>query len=112
MRLLHDENVPVRFVSDVAGHESVHVRSLGWLSMPDREIAVRATGSFDAILTLDTSFPAELVGLADHPAILVLSPRSHRLPHLQEMLPQILATLATIQPGEVVRLYRPPPVLT
>lgn len=68
MRLLHDENVPVRFVGEVIGHESTHVRSLGWLRIADREFAIRATGSFDVILTRDRTFPGELTALASHPA--------------------------------------------
>lgn len=112
MRLLLDENVPVRLAPLIAGHNCTHVRELKWLGIPDREVAIRCAGVFDAIITLDQSFPGELADLESHPALLVVSPRSHRLPHVVEMLPGIQDALRTIRPGEIVRLFRPPSVLT
>jgi predicted nuclease of predicted toxin-antitoxin system len=78
MRLLLDENVPLRFVFDFGEHDAEHVRRLGWLAMPDRQIAERAADQFDAILTLDQTFPQELAGLDKYPAIIVLSPSRRR----------------------------------
>jgi hypothetical protein len=85
---------------------------LRWQSVPDRELAIRATGRYDAILTLDQSFPSEVAGLDGHPALIVLVSRSHRLTHVLELLPEILRTLSIVEPGQVVRLFRPPSVLT
>lgn len=103
--------MPVRLAEQLAPHEVRHVRDLNWQSLDDREIAVRALGQFEAIVTLDQSFPAEIAGLEASPAIVVLSPRSHRLPHMLELLPRLFETLDTLRPGQVVRLFRPPPVL-
>ncbi len=106
MRLLLDENIPVRLAGSLADLQLNHVRDLGWLGISDRELAIGAAGVYDVIVTLDQTFPAELTGLTGYPAIIVLSPRSHRLIHVAELLPRLREALTTIAPGEVVRISR------
>jgi predicted nuclease of predicted toxin-antitoxin system len=111
MRLLLDENVPVRLALELTGHEVDHIRDVRWSGLADREIVRRAQGVYDGILTLDQTFDKELLGLEDYPAIIILVARSHRLRDVRELLPQLAAALSDLRPSRVIRISRPPAVL-
>jgi predicted nuclease of predicted toxin-antitoxin system len=55
MRILLDENFPADFAGLLAGHEVLHVHSLGWAGVKNGELLRRASAICQIFVTLDRS---------------------------------------------------------
>lgn len=104
MRILLDENVPVDLGSLLLGHDIQTASGLGWDGVKNGELLLRMRGRFDALVTMDRNLPHQQ-NLAVQPfsVVLVQAP-SNRMVHLRPLVPDILAILGRIRPGELQRV--------
>jgi predicted nuclease of predicted toxin-antitoxin system len=104
VRLLLDEHLPVDLATELTGHEVDTVVGLGWQGITNGELLRRASGRFDALVTMDRNIEFQQ-NLAVLPfGIILLSATSNRMAHLQPLVPAILTAIQDIAPGTVQRI--------
>ena len=107
MRLLLDECTPRRIRKDFAGHEVFTVEQAGLKGFKNGQLLRAASGSFDALITVDQNMIHQQNLASLSIAILVLVAHSNRYEALQPLIPQALNSLQQINPGEIVRIETP-----
>ncbi len=55
MRILLDENIPVDLAAELVGHEVDTVAGAGWVGIANGRLLRRASGRYDAFVTMDRS---------------------------------------------------------
>jgi predicted nuclease of predicted toxin-antitoxin system len=97
MRLLVDENLSVRIAARLAeaGHDAVHVTSVGLGSTDDAVILEAAADARQVVLTADADF-STMLALQNHrrPSVLMLRSSDHLTPDEQADL--VLRTLEQV----------------
>ena len=101
MRRLLDEGVDRRLAGDILGHEVATVFELGWAGVHNGELLARASGRFDAFITVDRNVAFQQRVDALLFGVVVLQARSNRLADLKPLVPALLKALQILQPGQV-----------
>ena len=104
MRILIDENLPRKLAAHLSGHECRTVVQCGWSGKKNGELLAEADPLFDLLLTLDKNLPYQQDLTTKRIAVLIVRARSNRIQDLLPILPECLAAVASIQPGQVVRI--------
>ena len=104
MRVLLDENLPWDLVSALSGHETETVVGMGWGGVKNGELLRRATGRFEAFVTMDSNLSFQQSIARQTFGILVISAFSNRMEHLRPLVPDILAALDGIGAGQLRRV--------
>ena len=101
MRILLDECLPKRLARLLPGHEVITVRQMNWLGLSNGRLLAVASPQFEVLLTADKNLvrQQDLAGLRI--AVIVLRARSNKIDDLGPLVPQVLARLASLQPGTV-----------
>lgn len=101
MRILLDESLPRRLAREFSGHEAQTVQSRGWAGLKNGELLRVASTEFQALLTGDQNleYQQNIGDLA-----IALLAVNNRIESLRPLVPEVLKVLATIQPGELVRV--------
>ena len=99
MRILLDENLPAERVHQRVGHVAITVAGLGWAGVTNGELLKRASGRFDAFLTMDRNLARQQVTAELSFGVVLLSARSNRLSDLEPLVPQVLQVLRSLRPG-------------
>ena len=101
MKVLLDECLPKRVARLLVGHEVITVRQMNWLGLSNGRLLAVANPQFDVFLTVDKNLvrQQDLTGLRI--AVVVLRSRSNKIEDLGPLVPQVLALLASVQPGTV-----------
>ena len=102
MSVLVDENLPRHLAGYLSGHESMTVAERGWSGKTNGELLDLAESEFDVLLTLDKNVPFQQNMKRRRIAVLIVRARSNRIQDLLPIVPDILATLEQILPGEVI----------
>ena len=104
MRILLDECVPKRLKRDLVGHQTQTVPERGWASKKNGELLALAESEFDVFLTVDRnlSFQQDLNRLDLAVVVLVAKGNSHS--DLQPLVPDLLAVLVGVAPGQLIRV--------
>lgn len=103
MRVLLDENVPVRLAGHLAGHDVRTVATEGWRGVKNGDLLRRAsTSGFEALITADKSIEYQQE-LTSRPLRVVVVP-VQTMAELQPLLPRILAALDSAAPGRVTHV--------
>jgi hypothetical protein len=104
MRLLLDECVPKRLKRELLGHKARTVQEMGWAGIKNGALLRLANGQFDALLTVDQGieFQQSLLGLSI--SLVVMLAASNDVDDLIPLLPSVEVALATLGPGEIVRV--------
>ncbi len=76
------------------------VPEMGWASERNSELLRLAEREFDAFLTVDRKLQHQQKLSAFKIAVIVLVARSNTLLDLQPLIPKVLETLPTAEPGE------------
>ena len=77
---------------------------MGWSGKSNGELLALAEPLFDVFLTVDQNIEYQQnLRLADIP-ILVLAARTNRLADLQSLIPEMLASLSDLKPGDIIRI--------
>lgn len=104
MRILLDESLPRRLKADLAGHDVATVVECGGSGVQNGKMLALAAERFDVFVTADQNLQYQQNLSALPVAVLVLVSRDNRLQTLQVLVPQILASLARMQPRSLVRV--------
>ena len=101
MRVLLDECLPRRLGLELSGHMVSTVPQAGWAGTSNGKLLALISGNYDAFLTVDKNLPAQQETAALPFGVIVLRARSNQLSDLRPLVPDILAALAPLQPGDV-----------
>jgi predicted nuclease of predicted toxin-antitoxin system len=104
MRILIDENLPRKLAAHLEGHECRTVVECGWSGKKNGELLTLADPQFDVLLTLDKNLPFQQDLGSVRIAVMILRARSNRIQDLLPVIPECLAALESIWPGQVVRV--------
>jgi predicted nuclease of predicted toxin-antitoxin system len=106
MKLLLDECVPrkLKFLLTRDGHECETVRDVGLSSKTNGELLRLADGRFDVLVTIDKNirYPQNLTGRSI--AVMILDVRSNDISDISPLIPDALAALKSIGPGQIVQV--------
>ena len=107
MKVLLDNNIPVRFALHLDGHEVTHVRDRGWQALSNGELIAEAESEFEALLTVDRNMQhqSSLIG-RELMVVTILCP-SNRLADLVPLTGEVLQALSDPKPGQFVTVPRP-----
>jgi hypothetical protein len=104
VRILLDEHLPVDLAVELPGHEVHTVVGLGWQGITNGELRRRASGRFDAFVTMDRNLEFQQ-SLAVLPfGVILLHALSNRMAHLRPLAPAILSAVQDIAPGSMRRV--------
>lgn len=103
MKILLDENLNWRLERFLPGHACSSVPRIGWSGIKNGQLLQQAAAAgFDALVTMDRSLNTQQnvanLGLA----IVVLRSATNRLQDTSPLMPQVLALLPTLGPGQIV----------
>lgn len=104
MRILLDECLPKRLKRDLVGHDARTVPEMGWASKKNGELLALAEADFDAFLTVDRNLSFQQDIGRFNVAVVVLVAKGNRYPDLQPLVPDLLAVLVGVAPGQLIRV--------
>jgi hypothetical protein len=104
MRVLLDECVPRKLRSDLPGHDVKTVADMKWAGTKNGELPQRAASQFDALVTVDQGIPYQPESRRYCACFNNRQAPSNDIKDLRPALSELLRTLSTIQPGQVVRI--------
>jgi hypothetical protein len=102
VRILLDECVDWRLRYDIVGHEVRTARQMGWTAITNGELLRLASDHFDVFITVDRNLAFQQNVAAFSIGIVVLRAQTNRLEDLRSLVPDLLATIDSALPGEVV----------
>ena len=103
MRILLDENLNWRLEQFLPGHNCSSVPRIGWAGIKNGQLLQQAAAAgFEVLISMDESLGNQHnlanVGLA----IVLLRAPTNRLQDTSPLMPQVLALLANLRPGDIV----------
>ncbi len=104
-RVLLDECLPRRLRRELPGYEVRTVQELGWAGTRNGALLRRAAAEgFAAFVTVDRNleYQQHLPGVSL--GVVALRARSNDIADLRPLMPEVLAVLPTVAPGQVVRV--------
>ena len=102
MKIFVDECVDWRLARDIVGHEVKTARQMGWTALRNGELLALASKQFEVFVTVDRNLSFQQNLPTFEIAVIVLRSRSNRLADLQRLMPDLLASLASVQRGAVM----------
>jgi hypothetical protein len=107
MRILLDECVDQRLRLEFVDHECLTTAYAGLAGLKNGALLSAAEeAGFDVIVTTDQEIPFQQDFGNRRVAVIVLCATTNRLADLKPLLPDVMAALATIEAGRVVRVFR------
>lgn len=105
MELLFDECVNHDLADHFQPHQVAFVEDIGWKGLKNGKLLERAQHEFDVLITVDSNLYHQNIVAQFAIAVIVL--RGWRISYqaLIGLLPETLAALDAIKPGEVVYVY-------
>ena len=104
MRVLLDECLPRRLKSAIRGHTVQTVPEAGWAGNSNADLLSLASEKFDVFVTVDQNITAQQDPASVALCVVILRARTNRLQDLEPLIEDLLLSLETIRPGEVVSL--------
>lgn len=104
MKLLLDECVTRRLKRDLIGHEAKTVAEAGFRGLTNGALLSAAAADFDALVTVDRNLPFQQNLKRLQIAVVILISQGITYPDLKPLVPDLLASLESIKPGELVRV--------
>ena len=102
MRILFDQGTPAPLRHALKGHVVSTVYEMGWALLANGDLIDAAERDFDVLVTTDQNLPYQQNLKGRRLAILILPTTSW--PKLKDLVRDVEAALATLEPGSVVRL--------
>jgi hypothetical protein len=100
--VLIDESLPKPIRRDLPGFESYTVQQRGWSKTKNGALLRLAeSAGFDAFLTADQSLRFQQNLTNSKLRIVVFEALSNRIEHIRPLMPQALAALREMAPGEI-----------
>ncbi|HYO49894.1 MAG TPA: DUF5615 family PIN-like protein [Chloroflexia bacterium] len=104
MRILLDECLPRKLKNYLPEHEVKTVPQMGWASIENGDLLQLAETLFDVFITVDRNMQHQQNMSKHHIAVVVLLARSNQVASLHPLMPALLQTLESIEPGEVMHI--------
>lgn len=101
MRVFLDECIDWRLSRSISGHEVRTARQMGWSSIKNGELLRLVSKEFDVFVTVDRNLSFQQNVKALPIAVIVLRTRTNRLSDLLPAVPELLAAIPEVTPGEV-----------
>lgn len=101
MNVLLDECLPRRLAPELTEHSVTTVPQAGWAGKKNGELLSLIAGRFEAFVTVDQNLAAQQSTAKLAFGVVVLKAKSNNLSDLKPLVPRLMATLATLRPGEV-----------
>ena len=100
MRLLLDESLPRQLARELSGHKVTTVVQRGWAGLGNGELLRRAAAEgFEVLVTGDRNIQYQQNIPAFGIAVVVVAAHTNRIEDLLPLVPKVLKTLSSIQPG-------------
>ena len=107
MRVLLDHCLDWRLRRDLPGHDVSAAGREGFEELRDGLLLAEAQKNFDVLLTCDQNMEYQQNLSRFDIAVVVVRNAKNRLFELRPLMPQVLALLPTLVPGQAVRVERP-----
>lgn len=107
MKLLLDECLPRKPKGGLLGHEVKTVPETGWAGVENGELLPLIEAVFDAFITIDGNMRYQQKMSGRSFALIVLKAYDNTIETLLPLMPQVLAALPSIMPGQIVRIALP-----
>ena len=104
MRILLDESPPRKLALEITGHEVQTVQKQGWAGLKNGELLRRAGASFEVLVTGERNLEFQQNLAKVSIAVVLLVAKNNRIETLRPLVPKLLTVLASIQPGQLVRV--------
>lgn len=104
MKVLLDECLPRKLKNEFAGHEVVTVPEMGWAGMKNGALLRFAEANFDVFVTADQNVQYQQNVSSRVIGVVILVASNNRFETLLPLCPTASSVIATIRPGEVVRV--------
>ena len=101
MRILIDECLDWRLGRALTGHDCVSVQKMGWGGIKNGRLLALAQDEFDVFLTADRNLSFQQNTTKFDIAVVVLEAGSSQLSKTLPLMPQVLALLPVLMPGQV-----------
>jgi predicted nuclease of predicted toxin-antitoxin system len=106
LKILLDHNLDRRLKQHLTDYETATTQEKGWADVLNGELLSLAEQyGFDVLLTADSNIKNQQNISGHRIAILVLRAFNNRLSTHAEMVGQIEAAVANIQPGEILEIF-------
>jgi hypothetical protein len=105
MRILVDECIDERFRNSLTGHDCQTARYAGFAGLKNGDLLKAAEAAkFNVFLTADQGIEYQQNLTGRKIAIIIFHTKSNRLKNLLQLVPECLAHLKSIQPGQIVNI--------
>ena len=107
MRILLDESVPRKLALELPGDDVHTVQMQGWAGVKNGALLKVASAEFQVLITGDQNLEYQQDLAALPMAVVVLVALNNRIQTLRPLVPklrEVLGTLGTIKPGQLVRV--------
>lgn len=101
MNILFDENFPRPLRRFLSGHSVKTAQQMGWDGIENGNLLAIAQAEFDVLLTTDKGIKYQQNFTGRDIAVITLRAIDNRIPTLTPLMPQVLALLPTVEPGQV-----------
>lgn len=101
MRILIDECLDWRLGRALSGHHCISVQKMGWGGIKNGRFLALAQDEFDIFLTADRNLSFQQDTTKFQIAVVVLVAGSTQLDKTLPLMPQVLALLTGLTPGQV-----------
>ena len=102
--LLLDESLPRRLKGELLGHDVSTVVECGWSGVKNGKLLALAAANFDVFVTADQNLQYQQNLAALPISVIVLVAHNSRLETLRELIPEVLSSLASMQPRSLLRV--------
>ena len=104
MRILLDNNIPVRFSSMLPGHDVTHVRDRGWQSLVNGELVKAASLEYEVLVSMDQNMPYQTSLKGCSVMVVILVCPSNRLDDMSPISSKLMEELTNLRPSNFITL--------
>ncbi len=104
MTILLDHCLPKRLRRSLTGHAVTTTRERRWEEIGNGELLSLSEEAFDVFLTIDKGIKHQQNITGRTIIVITLRAKNNRLETLVPLMPQVLALLPTVEPGQVYRV--------
>jgi len=104
MKLLLDECLPRKLKGALLGREVKAVPEMGWAGIGNGELLPLIESVFDAFFTIDGNMRYQQKMSGRSFALVVLEAYDNTIETLLPLMPQVLAALPSVAPGQIVKI--------
>ena len=101
MNILLDECLPKRLARFLSGHDVKTTRQMNWHGLSNGRLLATADPHFQVFITVDKNLVRQQSLAGFRIAVVVLRARSNKIEDLSPLVPEVVALLSALKPGQV-----------